>query len=291
MKFLTRSIVAVMSTLALVTFARADVIPPGSYQRTCGDFHTTGTTLTATCRRRFGGTNFTTLRNYHLCRGDIANVDGRLTCVAGDEQPTPDGSYRESCRNAYVEGDTLFAQCLDRFSRWHSAALPNYRACSGDIFNANGVLRCRYGDDEDGLPGGNWRFSCRSAHMEGTVLFALCRDSNGYWHDASIDLRDCELRAVSSSEGRLLCSESYSRITLYVRRNYLGGARIFTGDVPNLNVYGMGNLVSSVIVQGGFWQLCDRPNYRGDCILISRSQPNLYPQNFNDRAESLRRVR
>jgi hypothetical protein len=46
-----------------------------------------------------------------------------------------------------------------------------------------------------------------------------------------------------------------------------------------------------VVVQGGVWQLCDRPNYRGFCVVIDRSVGNLWTLGFNDRTESVRRIR
>lgn len=299
MKFSTYIAAAMLCAVSLCGPASADVIPPGSYQRTCSDFYSDGTTLSATCRTRFGQRNFTTLRDYHNCDGDIANVSGRLRCVQNDDDDdwVPRGSYRDTCRRERVEDNTLTAECVDRTGRWRYTELQNYRSCTGDIYNANGILGCRRTDDDDDgddydLPRGNWRTSCSNHRIYGFVLYAHCRDRSGNWRETSIDLNRCR-GDVSNVNGRLVCGaqETFGRITLYVRRNFLGGARTFTGDVPDLNAYGFGNLVSSLIVQGGFWELCDRPNYRGHCIVVSRSQATLYAHGFNDRAESLRRIR
>jgi hypothetical protein len=100
-----------------------------------------------------------------------------------------------------------------------------------------------------------------------------------------------------NENGSLACGRGnggdggYGRITLYRHTNYAGTSRAFSGDVPDLNNYGFGNLTSSVVVQGGVWQLCDRPNYRGYCVVLDRSQSNLWAVGFNDRAESVRRMR
>src|SRR6185295_7485527 len=100
MKVFTCVVAVVIGALTSFSIASADVIPPGSYQDSCRDFYTDGTTLSATCRTRLGRDRFTVLRNYHDCRGDIANVDGHLTCVQEDrEDDPPRGSYRGSCRN------------------------------------------------------------------------------------------------------------------------------------------------------------------------------------------------
>ncbi len=298
MRFLTTIAMGVAWVLCVGGVALADVVPRGSYQWTCSDFHTDGTTLSATCRTRNGGDNHTTLRNYNDCDGDIANVNGRLQCVYPDddennEDRAPRGSYRETCRDVNVEGSTLQAECRDHNGRWRYTELQNFHSCRGDIANVNGMLRCRRGDDDHyDLPGGNWRFSCRNYRILGWTLSAECRDLSGYWRRSSIDLRQCD-GDVANRRGRLVCAQdaSYGRITLYSRDNYGGKSRMYTADVPDLNVFVFGNQASSIVVQGGVWQLCDRANYRGFCIVIDRSISNLYVYGFNDRTESIRRIR
>ncbi|MEQ1865290.1 MAG: CVNH domain-containing protein [Micropepsaceae bacterium] len=287
----------VAGILSLAASASADVIPPGSYQRTCSDFYTDGTTLSATCRTRWGGENYTTLRNYNDCEGDIANVHGRLQCVDDDDDDDnwiPRGSYRATCRDVNVEDGTLQAECKDRNGRWRYTELQSFRSCRGDIANVNGMLRCRRDEDDDdyNLPGGNWRSSCRNYRVSGWTLTAECRDLIGNWRRTSIDLRQCD-GDVSNRRGRLVCAQDagYGRITLYSRDSYGGKSRMYTTDVPDLNAFGFGNEASSVVVQGGVWQLCDRPNYRGFCIMLDRSVSNLYVYGFNDRTESVRRIR
>ena len=288
----------IAGALCLSAAALADVIPRGGYQRTCSDFYTDGTTLSATCRTRWGGENFTTLRNYHDCDGDIANVNGRLQCVHDDDDDddwVPRGSYRETCRDEAVEGDTLQAECEDRNGRWRYTELQSFRSCRGDIASVNGMLRCRRGGDDGGyeLPGGDWRYSCRNYRVNGWTLTAECRDPRGYWRRTSIDLRHCD-GDVSNRRGYLVCTQDgggYGRITLYRNDGFGGRSRMYTADVPDLNAYAFGNQASSVVVQGGVWQLCDRPNFRGFCIVIDRSISNLYVFGFDDRTESVRRIR
>ncbi|MCE9521649.1 MAG: hypothetical protein K8S25_04365 [Alphaproteobacteria bacterium] len=311
MKFVTGITAAIAGLLSLSGVAYADVIPRGSYQQSCSDFYTDGTTLSATCRKRYGESNYTTLRDYNDCRGDIANVDGRLKCVEDwdDDQNddddndhdggwTPRGSYRDTCRRIDVDGRTLQAECEDRNGRWRYTELNNFRSCRGDIYNQNGILGCRRDDDDDdnhggyGLPGGNWRMSCRNSRVYGRVLYAQCRDAFGRWQESSLDLRQCS-GDVSNWRGRLVCAQGggYGRITLYKHSAFGGASRTYATDVPDLNPYAFGNQTSSVVIQGGVWQLCDKPNYRGFCIVLDRTAPNLFVYGFNDRAESIRRLR
>jgi Beta/Gamma crystallin/CVNH domain len=278
--------------MALCGAADAAPIPQGSYRTTCEDIHAGSNTLTATCRTRRGDWSYTTLGDYRDCQGDIANVDGRLKCQ-GDWQDgddwLPPGSYRESCRDEEMRRGTLTAECKDRNARWRYTELANVRSCRGDIFNADGILRCRRGGGD--LPGGSWRSSCRSERIYSFVLYAECRDRRGNWRETSVDLRDCD-DDVRNDDGRLVCEDpGFAQITLYKHANFGGASRTFSTDIPDLGAYGFGNQSSSVVVQGGIWQLCDRPNYRGYCIVIDRAQANLWTFGFDDRTESVRRVR
>jgi hypothetical protein len=296
---------AIHAAIAAIVFTSGAAVaaptPPGSYQRTCRDIHAERDVLIATCRTRRGEWNFTTLRDYADCEGDIANVRGRLTCVResddddDDDTWVPRGSYRRTCRRVQVEHDTLTAECVDRNGRWRYTELQNFRTCRGDIANANGMLRCRRAsdDDDDGydLPGGSWRYSCRRARLYGNVLFAECRDRFNNWRETSLDLGDCD-GEVRNNNGRLACEyRGFAQIILYNHTNFAGASRTLGHDEPDLNRTGFGNKTSSVLIQGGLWELCDRPNYRGYCIVIDRSHPNLWVYGFNDRAESVRRIR
>lgn len=317
MKFATGSFVAVALALLTIGSAHADYAPPGSYNRTCSDIETTWNTLSATCRTRTGSWNYTTLRDYRDCDGDIANRNGRLECVGrtGDDDYDnddddsgwlPSGSYRNSCRNVAIERSTLTAECRDNFGRYRYTELPGYRSCQ-DIVNSNGILRCRRdnypdnGDNDDDnyddnrLPGGSWRATCQNGRVYGNILYATCRDGTGNWRTSTLDLGNCRANVINEN-GRLICGGSggsggYGRITIYRHTNYAGNSRTFSNDVADLSGYSFSNLTSSVVIQGGVWQLCDKPNYRGYCVILDRSQSNLWPFGFNDRTESLRRIR
>jgi hypothetical protein len=53
----------------------------------------------------------------------------------------PDGSYRETCRDIRVHGDTLVAACERRDGSWSRTAMNLY-GCRGFIENWNGRLAC-----------------------------------------------------------------------------------------------------------------------------------------------------
>jgi hypothetical protein len=90
----------------------------------------------------------------------------------------------------------------------------------------------------------------------------------------------------------LVCGDGQSgAITLDRHAYFLGQALTFTSSVPDLSRYDFADAASSVVVRGGFWELCDRPHYRGQCVVVSRTRTNLRTIGFTDRAESLRRLR
>jgi hypothetical protein len=55
-------------------------VPSGSFQQTCRDIRGDGNTLNATCQRKDGTWNSTSLNHYGDCRGQIENEDGNLRC-------------------------------------------------------------------------------------------------------------------------------------------------------------------------------------------------------------------
>jgi hypothetical protein len=140
----TATLAVLLLGLAGVWMARpasAQELPPGSYMQSCFNFQVIDGTLLANCRRMSGGIRPTSLPRAYHCHGDIANQDGRLICI--EERPrVPGGSYLQSCSNAQVVDDTLFADCLRMNQTVHQTRLPYPWRCHGDIANEDGHLRC-----------------------------------------------------------------------------------------------------------------------------------------------------
>lgn len=64
--------------------------------------------------------------------------------VYGGSWNLPNGSYQQSCINEQMQGSTLSAYCTaPNGQRVYSSV--NLNACSGDIANVNGYLRCQGG--------------------------------------------------------------------------------------------------------------------------------------------------
>jgi CVNH domain-containing protein len=118
-----------------------DQPPRGSYQRSCDRVGWDCKTLGAWCKPRQGPERFTQLGDTGQCKGDIANMDGELHCSKGASPPN--GSYADSCRDIWVQGGDLHAQCRHSNGEWTRTDLKNYPSCRNGIDNIEGSLRCK----------------------------------------------------------------------------------------------------------------------------------------------------
>jgi pimeloyl-ACP methyl ester carboxylesterase len=76
-------------------------------------------------------------------------------------------------------------------------------------------------------------------------------------------------------------------ITLYEGKGFTGRAMTFDGPVPDLSVYGLQGMVSSLQAPDA-WYVCTKPKYKGDCTK-TKGDVNLSSA-WNDRIASLRPV-
>jgi hypothetical protein len=118
-------------------------MPGGSWQQTCRNSSVQGNTLYASCQKMNGGWRDSSI-NYRQCsNGAVANDNGNLVCENNYNNQLPGGSWQQTCRNAYVQGNTLYASCQRRDGGWRDAQF-NYRQCGNNrVANDNGRLVCQ----------------------------------------------------------------------------------------------------------------------------------------------------
>lgn len=80
------------------------------------------------------------------------------------------------------------------------------------------------------------------------------------------------------------------QITVYSGIEYSGRSLVIDGDAPDLRWVNFNDQISSIRVEGGQWELCLEPDYRGTCQVISDSLPNMSEWAFNDRVTSIQAV-
>jgi len=177
--------------------------PSGSYKNSCKDIRVDGKELKAKCEKRNGSWNNTKL-NYKNCKGDITNNNGELSCNGGGGgSKIPKGSYRDSCKNSYVEGRTLYSNCKKNNGGWNKSSM-NYKNCNKDIKNDNGKLTCGGGNNSN-FPKGSYKKSCKNLYKEGNLLEADCKNDNGKWKHSSIKYKNCN-NGIQNDNGRLRCN-------------------------------------------------------------------------------------
>lgn len=175
--------------------------PKGTYQNSCKNIRVDGNQLKAKCEKRNGSWNSTKI-NYKKCKGDISNNNGELSCNGGGSK-IPKGSYRDTCRDSYVEGGRLYSQCKKKNGSWNKTSI-NYKNCNKDIKNDNGKLSCGSGNNSD-FPKGSYKKSCKNLYMEAKVLEADCKNDNGKWKHSSIKYKNCN-KGIWNDNGRLRCT-------------------------------------------------------------------------------------
>ena len=115
--------------------------PPGSYTQTCNGVRVNGYSLRARCQTSDGRWLDTSLDDYSRCVGDIVNDEGRLECTRGGGRSVPQGTYTQTCRQIYVRGDNLRAQCETRDGHWVWTQLSDWDNCNS-VSNQDGQLHC-----------------------------------------------------------------------------------------------------------------------------------------------------
>jgi len=173
-------------------------LPHGSYKKTCRGYYVEGNRLEAQCETRKGNWRNTSI-NFKNCKGDIWNDNGELQCTHYSDLPK--GSYKETCRDYYVEGNKLKAQCKTRKGNWRNTSI-SYKNCKGDIWNDNGELQCTHYSD---LPKGSYKETCRNYYVEDNRLDAQCKMRNGAWRYTSINFRNCK-GDIWNDNGQLKCN-------------------------------------------------------------------------------------
>ena len=199
-------------------------VPNGSYTQSCQEIRAHGDDLEARCQTSDGRWHKTKLDDYQKCRGDVANENGNLRCVAGG-YAAPGGyaggypgttvgtPYTQTCKDIKSHGDDLDARCKTRNGDWHNTSLDDYRKCKGQVVNDDGNLRCVAGVPAaagvypGGVPGGSYTQSCQEIRIHGDDLEARCQTSGGDLRDAKLDDYGKCKSDIINDDGHLRCSK------------------------------------------------------------------------------------
>jgi hypothetical protein len=117
----------------------------------------------------------------------------------------PAGSYRQSCTNCSVSGGNLTAFCKTTRSQDQQSTLFSFPACHSGIENMDGFLTCNKGAPP---PNGSYKGSCRNINVQNNNLYATCRNVNGDWKEANVQLGNCNYE-IYNTNGGLACTLPY----------------------------------------------------------------------------------
>ncbi len=222
------SFAAIAACLLMAGAAAAAEAPRGSYLESCRNISVAGDRLNAECLNDAKKWRKTWMDGYRYCAGDIANVDGVLKCHGGrltEEEASggtgaaargalPGGPWRDTCRDAVLDGAILRAVCQDRNRNWRTTFL-DLSNCPHEVGNADGQLIClrpppppaapKLMAMRDTLPTGKWVQFCRSAALTNYMMRAECYAGDGRWQASDLDLSTCPTTDVTSNGGRLVC--------------------------------------------------------------------------------------
>jgi hypothetical protein len=78
-----------------------------------------------------------------------------------------------------------------------------------------------------------------------------------------------------------------TEVIIYKQPHFRGQSHVVNGEVANLDG-GFARDGSSLVVKGGYWEVCDQDHFRGNCYVL---EPGRYPRldsNLNERIVSIR---
>jgi hypothetical protein len=219
----------------LICLRRRDV-PGGSWSESCKNPHLAAPgVFGADCRSPRGG-RIASQIPLSACPGGLTSSDGHLTCdkprhaerhdnlapapkpppeepaderpqPSASDQPPPAGSYQQSCRDFDFDGRYLSGECRDQRGAWQDTSLDT-RSCARDqeIGNKDGELVCARSQQGRTPPEGSYRQSCGKVTFDGRFLHGECRDAQGAWDKATLDMRPChDGDDIADDDGELVC--------------------------------------------------------------------------------------
>ncbi len=100
------------------------------------------------------------------------------------------------------------------------------------------------------------------------------------------------LRVLVAALACIGAAQALAQVTLYEHADFAGRSIRVIDAVPNLRDYGFNDRASSLVVEGGRWEVCEDARFGGRCIVLRRGDyPSMAAIGLNDRISSLRAVR
>lgn len=99
------------------------------------------------------------------------------------------------------------------------------------------------------------------------------------------------IRTVLAACLAMLGAQAFAQITLYPKEGWRGRPIAVANSIRDLRAAGFDDLASSAVVERGRWEVCEHPDFRGDCRILRRgSYESLRGMGLNDSISSIRAV-
>jgi uncharacterized protein YcfJ len=96
-------------------------------------------------------------------------------------------------------------------------------------------------------------------------------------------------KTALAAAAALLAGSAWAQITFYENDGFRGRAFTTNKPVRNLGNAGFNDRASSVVVEGGRWEVCENSNFGGNCVVLQRgSYASLGGMGLNDELSSTR---
>jgi len=104
-------------------------------------------------------------------------------------------------------------------------------------------------------------------------------------------MQHTKLKTWVGVAGLLMAAQAAAQVTLYEREDFRGRSVSTDRPVQNLQRWGFNDRASSLVVDGGRWQLCDDAGFNGKCVVVGPGQyRSLWDMGLNNEISSIRAV-
>jgi len=99
------------------------------------------------------------------------------------------------------------------------------------------------------------------------------------------------LRILLASAGVAFAAQASAQVTFYENNDFQGRTLTATTQIPSFERFGFSGLASSVVIVGDPWEVCQAPQFGGQCVVLRPGRySSLSAQGLNDRIASARVV-
>lgn len=100
----------------------------------------------------------------------------------------------------------------------------------------------------------------------------------------------CKRLPIALAIGATACAAMAQDVELYDRPDFRGARLSVHEQVPDLDQYGIGGRVASIVVNRGQWEMCTQPRFDGNCVTLGPGRYDNLPPALSGQVASVRQV-